>query len=74
MNAKKIVAVLLISKQSLFTLQFSVSGLMILERNYLDVYPYDKWSDKVKGVAGWGIWCRLLNLQVFFFKLSSGRN
>lgn len=19
---------------------------MILERNYLDVYPYDKWSDK----------------------------
>jgi len=22
------------------------AGLIILERNYLDVYPYDKWSDK----------------------------
>lgn len=22
-------------------------GLMILARNYLDVYPYDRWSDKV---------------------------
>ena len=21
-------------------------GLMVKERNYLDVYPYDKWSDK----------------------------
>ena len=21
------------------------SGLIVLERNYLDVYPYDKWSD-----------------------------
>ncbi|KAJ6655917.1 hypothetical protein lerEdw1_004502 [Lerista edwardsae] len=26
---------------------FVAHGLMILERNYLDVYPYDKWSDKV---------------------------
>lgn len=26
--------------------KFSASGLMILERNYLDVYPYEKWSDK----------------------------
>merc|ERR1712029_44525 len=26
--------------------RFYASGLMILERNYLDVYPYDKWSDK----------------------------
>ncbi|KAJ1568486.1 DNA topoisomerase, partial [Nowakowskiella sp. JEL0078] len=25
--------------------QFSVKGLMILERNYLEVYVYDKWSD-----------------------------
>ncbi|RSH92151.1 DNA topoisomerase [Saitozyma podzolica] len=24
---------------------FSTSGLVILRRNYLDVYPYDKWSD-----------------------------
>ncbi|KAJ3568007.1 hypothetical protein NP233_g5996 [Leucocoprinus birnbaumii] len=24
---------------------FSASGLVILQRNYLDVYPYDKWSD-----------------------------
>jgi hypothetical protein len=22
-------------------------GLIILARNYLDVYPYDHWSDKV---------------------------
>ncbi|CAF1077721.1 unnamed protein product, partial [Didymodactylos carnosus] len=26
--------------------KFSASGLIIRERNYLDVYPYDKWSDK----------------------------
>ncbi|XP_053608137.1 DNA topoisomerase 3-alpha [Plodia interpunctella] len=26
--------------------KFSASGLMITERNYLDVYPYDKWSSK----------------------------
>lgn len=26
---------------------FSASGLMIIARNYLDVYPYDKWSAKV---------------------------
>ncbi|XP_023945939.1 DNA topoisomerase 3-alpha [Bicyclus anynana] len=25
---------------------FSASGLMITARNYLDVYPYDKWSSK----------------------------
>ena len=25
---------------------FYASGLMILERNYLDVYPYERWSDK----------------------------
>jgi DNA topoisomerase-3 len=24
---------------------FSTSGLVILARNYLEVYPYDKWSD-----------------------------
>ncbi|KAH9255033.1 hypothetical protein BASA81_006978 [Batrachochytrium salamandrivorans] len=24
---------------------FSSSGLMILERNYLDIFPYEKWSD-----------------------------
>ncbi|XP_030646362.1 DNA topoisomerase 3-alpha [Chanos chanos] len=27
--------------------QFSASGLTIIARNYLDVYPYDKWSNKV---------------------------
>ncbi|XP_061568007.1 DNA topoisomerase 3-alpha [Cololabis saira] len=27
--------------------KFSTSGLMIIARNYLDVYPYDKWSAKV---------------------------
>ncbi|XP_049869431.1 DNA topoisomerase 3-alpha [Pectinophora gossypiella] len=26
--------------------RFSASGLMITARNYLDVYPYDKWSSK----------------------------
>lgn len=26
--------------------QFVASGLTILELNYLEVYPYDKWSDK----------------------------
>ncbi|KAJ3336283.1 DNA topoisomerase 3-alpha [Gonapodya sp. JEL0774] len=25
---------------------FTAKGLMILERNYLDVYPYDRWSDQ----------------------------
>ena len=27
--------------------RFVAHGLMILARNYLDVYPYDRWSDKV---------------------------
>lgn len=27
--------------------RFMAHGLMILARNYLDVYPYEKWSDKV---------------------------
>lgn len=27
--------------------KFSTSGLMIIARNYLDVYPYDKWNTKV---------------------------
>lgn len=27
--------------------RFVAQGLMILARNYLDVYPYDRWSDKV---------------------------
>ncbi|EGN99753.1 hypothetical protein SERLA73DRAFT_52441 [Serpula lacrymans var. lacrymans S7.3] len=26
--------------------QFYVTGLVILQRNYLEVYPYDKWSSK----------------------------
>lgn len=28
--------------------KFSTSGLMIIARNYLDVYPYERWSAKVK--------------------------
>ena len=31
--------------------KFSAQGLMILERNYLDVYPYDRWSTKVECVC-----------------------
>ncbi len=27
--------------------KFSTSGLMIIAKNYLDVYPYDRWSGKV---------------------------
>lgn len=27
--------------------RFVANGLTILARNYLDVYPYDRWSDKV---------------------------
>lgn len=27
--------------------RFIAQGLMILARNYLEVYPYEKWSDKV---------------------------
>uniref|UniRef100_A0A8C4EIG0 DNA topoisomerase n=1 Tax=Dicentrarchus labrax TaxID=13489 RepID=A0A8C4EIG0_DICLA len=27
--------------------RFSTSGLMIIARNYLDVYPYDRWSTKL---------------------------
>uniref|UniRef100_A0AAZ3SIY4 DNA topoisomerase n=1 Tax=Oncorhynchus tshawytscha TaxID=74940 RepID=A0AAZ3SIY4_ONCTS len=27
--------------------RFSANGLMIIRRNYLDVYPYDRWSTKV---------------------------
>uniref|UniRef100_A0A6Q2Y6L8 DNA topoisomerase n=1 Tax=Esox lucius TaxID=8010 RepID=A0A6Q2Y6L8_ESOLU len=27
--------------------RFSANGLMIIKRNYLDVYPYDRWSAKV---------------------------
>ncbi|KAI0049973.1 prokaryotic type I DNA topoisomerase [Auriscalpium vulgare] len=26
--------------------EFSATGLIVLERNYLEVYPYDKWSSK----------------------------
>ncbi|XP_068192543.1 DNA topoisomerase 3-alpha [Antennarius striatus] len=27
--------------------KFSASGLMVIARNYLDVYPYDKWNTKL---------------------------
>lgn len=26
--------------------QFSASGLMVTAKNYLEVYPYEKWSDR----------------------------
>ncbi|GIY15305.1 DNA topoisomerase 3-alpha [Caerostris extrusa] len=29
--------------------RFAVNGLMIIARNYLDVYPYDRWSAKIIG-------------------------
>ena len=29
--------------------QFTAQGLMILAKNYLNVYPYDRWSAKVNG-------------------------
>ncbi|GFR23680.1 DNA topoisomerase 3-alpha [Trichonephila clavata] len=29
--------------------RFAVNGLMITARNYLDVYPYDKWNAKIIG-------------------------
>ena len=29
------------------TEDFSASGLMIIARNYLDVYPYEKWNARV---------------------------
>lgn len=32
--------------------RFVAHGLMILARNYLDVYPYDRWSDKVTHLGG----------------------
>lgn len=32
--------------------RFVAHGLMILARNYLDVYPYDRWSDKVTRLGG----------------------
>ena len=31
---------------SVRTVQFSASGLRILERNYLEVYKYEKWSER----------------------------
>lgn len=33
--------------------KFSASGLMIIARNYLDVYPYDRWSTKVRVFVCW---------------------
>ncbi|GBM94073.1 DNA topoisomerase 3-alpha [Araneus ventricosus] len=29
--------------------RFAVNGLMIIARNYLDVYPYDRWNAKIIG-------------------------
>ena len=29
--------------------QFEASGLMVIARNFLDVYPYEKWDTKVSG-------------------------
>lgn len=35
------------SFKSYLLLQFTATGLMIIARNYLDVYPYDRWNAKV---------------------------
>lgn len=32
-------------------LQFTATGLMIIARNYLDVYPYDRWNAKVNFIT-----------------------
>lgn len=34
--------------------KFTATGLMIIARNYLEVYPYDKWSDKTIPVYNQG--------------------
>lgn len=46
--------------------KFSTSGLMIIARNYLDVYPYDKWNTKV-----WSLFLIIdyaLNILMFLFE------
>ena len=45
--------------------KFSTSGLMITERNYLDVYPYEKWSDKEIPVYEKGVTFQPNSIQVF---------
>lgn len=35
------------SFKSYLLFQFTATGLMIIARNYLDVYPYDRWNAKV---------------------------
>lgn len=45
--------------------RFVAHGLVILARNYLDVYPYDHWSDKVIRrwpTQGGAEWCSSLVL------------
>ena len=41
--------------------KFYANGLMIIERNYLDVYPYEKWSDKeipnYENIQGYYFFC-----------------
>ena len=41
--------------------KFKASGLMILARNYLDVYTYESWSDKVDSETN----ARVKNLHSF---------
>lgn len=31
--------------------QFTATGLMITARNYLDVYPYENWTAKVRDMC-----------------------
>ena len=53
--------------------QFTAQGLMITARNYLDVYPYDRWNAKVtiKRVGElWNISVYILNH--FFLTLFHG--
>ena len=45
-------------------LQFTATGLMIIARNYLEVYPYDRWNAKVNFITE--ILCQFLFLKTKF--------
>ena len=54
-----------------FCFQFKAQGLMIIAKNYLEVYPYEKWNAKVGGTINQIMYMswRLLSAQFCF-----GRN
>ena len=45
-GSTSLLQVLLYSNSPLRTIAHACTGLIVLERNYLDVFPYDKWSSK----------------------------